>query len=422
MYTAIEDCRLCRSTEVSTVLDLGMQALTGVFPKSETETIPEGPLRLVRCADCGLVQLAHNYQLSMLYGQNYGYRSGLNASMVRHLHAKVQKIQRLVALESGDLVLDIGSNDGTTLGGYTVGGLRRIGMDPTGSKFKQFYPDGVELIPDFFSARRLLAYTRNQRAKLVTSIAMFYDLERPLDFVREVLEVLDDQGLWVFEQSYFPSMVATSSYDTVCHEHLEYYALKQIQYIVKECGLKIVAVELNDVNGGSFSVTAAKAASSYPEASDRVSLLVANESIAGYDTCAPVERLKSNMESHRKDLRSLLEDLRREDANVMGYGASTKGNVLLQYCGIDRFLLPNIAEVNPDKFGSFTPGTCIPIISEQEARKMRPDYFLVLPWHFREGIVQKETAFLESGGQLIFPLPHLEIVQVKEARTQRASR
>lgn len=421
-YTAIEDCRLCHSTEISTVLDLGRQALTGVFPKSERETIPEGPLRLARCDDCGLVQLAHNYQLSMLYGQNYGYRSGLNASMVRHLHGKVQKIQSLVALESGDLVLDIGSNDGTTLAGYTVPGLRRVGMDPTGSKFKQFYADGVELIPDFFSARTLLAYTRNQRPKVVTSIAMFYDLERPLDFVRDVLEVLDDEGLWIFEQSYFPAMVATSSYDTICHEHLEYYALKQIQYIARECGLKIVDVELNDVNGGSFSVTAAKASSSYPESSDRVSLFVTNESIAGYDTCAPLEQLKTNMETHRRDLRALLEDLRREGASVIGYGASTKGNVLLQYCGIDRIMLPSIAEVNPDKFGSFTPGTRIPIISEQEAREKRPDYFLVLPWHFREGIVQKEAAYLESGGQLIFPLPRLEIVQAKEVRTQLAGR
>jgi hypothetical protein len=422
MYAAAKNCRLCSSNELSTVIDLGTQALTGVFPKRETEIIPEGPLQLARCADCGLVQLGHNYQLSVLYGQNYGYRSGLNASMVRHLHAKVQEIQGLVALESGDLVLDIGSNDGTTLGGYTVRGLRRVGMDPTGSKFRQFYPDGVELIPDFFSARTLLEYTGNQRPKVVTSIAMFYDLERPLDFVREVLEVLDDQGLWIFEQSYLPSMVATSSYDTICHEHLEYYALKQIQYIARECGLKIVGVELNDVNGGSFSVTAAKVTSSYPDVSDRVSLLVVNESLAGYDTYSPLERLKSNMENHRQDLRSLLQGLRREGANVIGYGASTKGNVLLQYCGIDRSLLPRIAEVNSDKFGSFTPGTCIPIISEQDARKMRPDYFLVLPWHFREGIVQKETAYLESGGKLIFPLPTLEIVQAKEARTWSASR
>ena len=410
MYKQIADCRLCYGKGLAPVLDLGMQALTGVFPKTREEDIPAGPLALVKCMDCGLVQLGHNYDLSMLYGANYGYRSGLNQAMVRHLQAKVAAIESLVALSPGDLVVDIGSNDGTLLGSYKAPGLRRLGMDPSGEKFRHYYAPGTELIPEFFSAEAIRRHAGNQKAKIVTSIAMFYDLERPLDFVEQVVEVLDDDGLWVFEQSYLPTMVKTQSYDTVCHEHLEYYALKQIDFIARKLGLKIVDVALNDVNGGSFSVTVAKGHARYPEAVDQVRRMLQEEESAGYDTTRPLEALSTAMHHHRDELLELLHDISRQGKAVFGYGASTKGNVLLQFCKITPDLLPCIAEVNEDKFGAYTPGTKIPIISEREARAMNPDYFLVLPWHFRQGIVKKESAYLEQGGKLIFPLPVLEVV------------
>jgi NDP-4-keto-2,6-dideoxyhexose 3-C-methyltransferase len=411
MYTKIADCRMCYSPAIVPVLDLGTQALTGIFPKSPQENIPAGPLGLVKCTNCGLVQLEHNYDLSMLYGHTYGYRSGLNRSMVQHLYSKVEKIRNMVRLDPGDLVVDIGSNDGTLLSAYPAEqGLRLIGMDPSGAKFQRYYAAHTELVPDFFSARAIRKRMGGQKAKVVTSIAMFYDLERPIRFVEEVIETLDPEGLWVFEQSYLPSMLATNSYDTVCHEHLEYYALKQIVFFTEKLGLKIVEVELNTVNGGSFSVMVAKRESSYPEAGDAVARILAQEEAGGFATTAPLERFKLAMERHRTELKALLEEIRHQGKRVFGYGASTKGNVLLQYCGIDSGLLPYIGEVNEDKFGSFTPGTRIPIIPELEARAMRPDYFLVLPWHFRDGIVKKEQAYLEAGGRLIFPLPKLEVV------------
>jgi len=401
---------LCESNRLTEVLDLGLQALTGVFPKSSNEDIPSGPLTLIKCMDCGLVQLAHTFDLQILYGENYGYRSGLNPSMVRHLSNKVQKIQGQVKLAPGDLVIDIGSNDGTTLGAYTVPGLRRVGMDPTGDKFRQYYAPGVELIADFFAAHAIERLVGARKAKVITSIAMFYDLDRPVNFVREVMEVLDDDGLWVFEQSYLPSMLACGSYDTICHEHLEYYSLKQIHFFTQQLDLKIVDVEFSDANGGSFSVAVAKRAAPYPEATSFVEETLADETAAGLDTTEPFEELKRRMQNHRAELLVLLEEIQSMGKKVLGYGASTKGNVLLQYCGIDAKLLPLIAEVNEDKFGSFTPGTRIPIVSEQEARAMQPDYFLVLPWHFRKGIVRKEAGYLQAGGRLIFPLPTLDIV------------
>lgn len=410
MYKQIEDCRLCYSAVLLTVLDLGMQALTGVFPKSSVHNVPAGPLRLVKCEACGLVQLAHNYDLSMLYGDTYGYRSGLNQSMVRHLRHRVADIESRIALVDGDLVIDIGSNDGTLLRSYSNKTLRRVGIDPSGAKFRQYYESGTELIPEFFSAEAIHRYANGAKAKVVTSIAMFYDLERPLDFVAQITEVLHDEGLWVFEQSYLPTMMETTSYDTVCHEHLEYYALKQIDFITRKKDMKIVNVELNSTNGGSFALTVAKRHSSYPEATQFVQEMLADETAKGFDSTQPFTILESTMQEHREQLLRFLRNAKAEGKKVFGYGASTKGNVLLQYCGINAELLPCIAEVNEDKFGAYTPGTQIPIVPEQEARLQKPDYFLVLPWHFRDGIIAKETEYLNSGGKLIFPLPKFEVV------------
>ena len=258
MYTALHACRICANPSLTTFLDLGEQVLTGVFPKTREQAITRGPLQLVKCMGeeaCGLVQLAHSYDLGEMYGDNYGYRSGLNASMVEHLYAKVARIRAAIELRPGDLVVDIGSNDGTTLGAYPSD-LTLVGVDPTGAKFREFYRPHVHLIPDFFSAQCVLTAFPGKRAKVVTSFSMFYDLEAPMDFMRQVFEVLDEGGIWVFEQSYLATMLDKNSYDTACHEHLEYYALAQIKWMADRVGFKIVDVELNEVNGGSFSVVA----------------------------------------------------------------------------------------------------------------------------------------------------------------------
>ena len=409
LYTEIKDCRLCHGTRLTTVLDLGVQALTGVFPKAQDPDVPAGPLQLCKCDDCDLVQLRHNYDLGQLYGDNYGYRSGLNQSMVRHLHQKVAKIRTIATLNPGDLVVDIGSNDSTTLQAYPDN-LTLVGVDPSGPKFKQYYPPHISLIPDFFSAALVKRAYPGRQAKVITSIAMFYDLERPQLFVNEIAELLDDDGLWVFEQSYLPSMLETHSYDTACHEHLEYYALKQIKRMLDQAGLKIVNVEFNDINGGSFSVMAAKSGSRHTEVSALIAQTLENEERLGLGGLDIYRQFAGKMADHRKRLREYLTQLKQEGKKVIGYGASTKGNVLIQYCGLDSTLVPCIAEVNPDKFGACTPGSKIPIISETEARAMKPDYFLVFPWHFKTAILQREQDFLRAGGCFIFPLPTIEVV------------
>lgn len=306
-------------------------------------------------------------------------------------------------------MLDIGSNDATSLKAYTTSGLRRIGIDPTGSKFRQYYPDDIALVPDFFTAKNYRS-VESKPAKIVTSIAMFYDLEDPIAFARDIESVLADDGVWHFEQSYLPSMLRMTSYDTICHEHLEYYSLGVVQHILTEAGMKVVDVAMNAVNGGSFAVTAAKKSSKRKPNDAIINWLLGQEDRMGLNTPRPYREFEERVFRHRQDLKRLLESLNADGKKVLGYGASTKGNVVLQFCGFTAKDIPAIAEVNPDKFGSFTPGSRIPIVSEADAHKMNPDYLLVLPWHFKDGILQREKDYLARGGKFIFPFPEIEII------------
>lgn len=410
-FTSINSCRICGSADLTPILSLGNQCLTGVFPRTLDERLTRGPLELVKCSGdqtCGLVQLRHTYSSEEMYGANYGYRSSLNKSMVDHLERKVAKLRRFVPLAHGDLVLDIGSNDGTTLSFYPET-LVRAGIDPTASKFRDFYPAGAVVIPDFFSAAVFDTAFGGRKAKIITSIAMLYDLEQPLEFARQIESCLDPGGIWHFEQSYLPLLLETTGYDTICHEHVEYYALRQIEWIVSRAGMRILHVELNDVNGGSFAVTVCKHTSSH-SGDNSAARILAEEGQLGLDIMEPFEIFAKRVKTHREHLLSLLHGLSDDGRCILGYGASTKGNVILQYCGIGPDLIPFFAEVNPDKFGAFTPGSGIPIVSENQAKAMRPDYLLVMPWHFRTNLVHREAAFVESGGRLIFPLPRIDIV------------
>lgn len=409
-YKEITHCRVANSENLVSVLNLGRQTLTGVFPKTCSEQITKGPLDLVWCPDSGLLQLKHSFEPSEMYGHNYGYRSGLNQSMVNHLTEKVNYLERLVPLGSGDVVVDIGSNDATTLKAYSSTQIRRIGVDPTGNKFAQYYTPEIALIPDFFSAG-LLQSVEKKAAKIVTSIAMFYDLESPVKFAREIASVLADDGIWHFEQSYMPSMLRMNSYDTICHEHLEYYSLGVVKAIIEMSGLRLVDVVMNAVNGGSFAVTATKDSNTSIQANHTViDWLLGQEDRMGLNTPKPYRDFEERVYRHRDDLQRLIRSLNADGKKILGYGASTKGNVVLQFCGLTADDIPAIAEVNAEKFGCFTPGSHIPIVSERDAKAMNPDYFLVLPWHFKDGIVRREKEFLASGGKMIFPFPDIEII------------
>lgn len=410
--TPIDRCRICGSAHLVQLLNLGEQLLTGVFPRTRNARTTRGPLRLVKCGandGCGLLQLAHSYDLSEMYGDNYGYRSGLNASMVRHLNTKVARLCQFVSLRPGDLVVDVGSNDGTTLGAYPESiGADLLGIDPTAAKFRQYYKPHVDLCADFFNANTLRRVRPNKQVRVLTSFSMFYDLEAPMAFMQDVHNVLADDGVWVFEQSYMPAMLDALSYDTVCHEHLEYFALKQVKWMADRVGFTIIDVEFNDVNGGSFSVTACKSGSGKQEG-PVVARVLDEECTRGLDTLEPFKEFASRTAQSRKGLLEFLAQAKVEGKTVAALGASTKGNVLLQYCGITDKDIAEVGEVNPDKFGALTPGTWLPINPEEEVLARNYDYYLVLPWHFRRHFLANPVY---SGRTLVFPLPTLELVQV----------
>jgi hypothetical protein len=334
-----------------------------------------------------------------MYGDTYGYRTGLNAGMVEHVRGIVDYAwSKFGGLMPDHTVLDIGSNDGTLLG-FWPETCNKIGIDPSARKFINFYQElsHCDVVFDFFSKRVYQSVT-SRKAKIITSIAMFYDLDDPVGFARDVSECLDDDGIWVTEQSYFGSMVRQNAYDTICHEHLCYFSIADMAFIAAQAGLKIIDVSFNDCNGGSFRV-----AMCHERCKKYYGHVYLTDSFV-----VPQDLIRDNVAHHAEALGSFLAMLRRRGKRIKGLGASTKGNVLLHAIGATSNLIESIGEVNEYKFGRVTPGTNIPIVPESEV--MDADYLLVLPWHFRRGIVNRCKDYLANGGKLIFPLPDIEIV------------
>ncbi len=414
----ISSCRICGNPRLVEVLDLGRQALTGRFPRPGESDPTAGPLRLELChgddpaGHCGLLQLSHSYALEEMYGESYGYRSSISPAMVRHLGRLADKAVQIARPKPGDSVLDIGCNDGTLLEHYNGLGLRRFGVDPSIGKLVSAFPADIGALVDFFSALAVRATFGDRRYKIITSIAMFYDLDRPMGFMREVHDLLDRDGVWITEQAHMATMLRNMAFDSVCHEHLAYYNLHQIKWMADRCGFRLLDVELNNVNGASFNVVLTRSDSTVecvdPAAIDR---LLQEERQAGFATLTPYRLFSDRIGLFRKRVRNFFQEARDAGETVLGYGASTKGNVVLQYCGITAEDMPAIAEKYPPKFGRETPGTRIPIVSEEQAHALHPDYLFVLPWHLRDEIIEREKRYLDAGGALVFPLPKFEIVR-----------
>lgn len=404
----IKNCRSCKSKNINKALDLGDMKLTGIFPMSKLDEISSGKISLVMCSNCSLLQLEYSFNHNEMYGDNYGYMSSLNKSMIEHLQNKANNLKNIIKLDAGDVIVDIGSNDGSFLSFFEKKYIL-VGIDPTINKFLKKYRKDILIISNFFSCE-ILKEKIKKRAKLITSIACFYDLEDPIKFVEDVYESLDDNGLWHFEQSYMPAMIKNMSYDTICHEHIEYYSLKSLKFILDKVGFKIINIELNSINGGSFALTVAKNSSFFETDNKSVDWLLNKEQIFKYNNITTIKDFATNVSKQKKLLADLIKNLIDMKKKVLGYGASTKGNVILQYCKINEKIIPYIGEVNTFKFNRFTPGTNIKIISEKKIKSMKPDYLLVLPWHFRNFILDKEKKFLKNGGKFIFPLPDIEII------------
>jgi SAM-dependent methyltransferase len=410
-------CRICGSSALTPVIDLGEQHLQGSFVKAGKELPPTRKIAtsLVRCDPsrdehaCGLLQMQYTIPPEVLYSA-YWYRSGTNNTMRNHLKGIVDEAVEIVGRPTSGTVLDIGCNDGTLLANYPDN-WTKYGVDP--SDIAQEIPPPVQVIQDTFPSEELTARVAGKKFDIITSIAMFYDLEDPVAFTRGIKALLSPEGIWIFEMSYMPTMLKMTSYDTICHEHIEYYSLAVIEHVLKQAGMKAINVSLNDINGGSLRVHATHINNfkyRRDEWQQAIKAMRQEEFDLELDTNRPYERFQDRVNVHREQLNALLTGLKKEGKKIHIYGASTKGNTILQWCGIDHRIIDVAAERNPDKYGAKTLGTEIPIVSEAESRAMKPDYYLVLPWHFKAEFLERERETLKSGIKLIFPLPTIDIV------------
>jgi SAM-dependent methyltransferase len=420
-----KSCRVCGSTALTPVINLGDQYLQGSFVKPGKEMPPQRkiPMSLVRCDPtidekaCGLLQMEHTVPPEVLYSA-YWYRSGTNNTMKNHLRAIVEEAISIFDKPGGN-VLDIGCNDGTLLFFYPDN-FRKYGIDPSDVS-QEIDKQTVTVIQDIFPSDELLSCLQGKKMDIITSIAMFYDLEDPIAFTKGIKKILAPEGIWIFEMSYMPTMLKMTSYDTICHEHLEYYSLSVIEYILKQSDMKVFSVELNDINGGSLRCYATHNDNFIYKNEQYLQSIRAmrqDEFDIELDTDKPYKNFQERVNIHRDKLFTLLKKLKMEKKKIHVYGASTKGNTIMQWCGIDNRIIDYAAERNPDKYGSSTLGTDIPIISEAESRSMNPDYYLVLPWHFKEEFIDRERSILEEGTQMIFPLPTVEIISKDTLKIQ----
>lgn len=411
IISVIQQCRICKGTALLDAIDLGEQYITSRFPLYGDFSTPKTQIVLSMCQDCGLLQLKHTTKSSELYEYEYGYRSGLSNTMRAHLKEYQMEIVSKVNLEDSDTVLDIGSNDSTMLQ-YYPSTVKRIGIDPTGKQFQQYYQD-VDLIPTYFTKGAFQSSYGDRKCKIVSSISMFYDLPDPVQFARDIYDILDDEGIWTCEQSYVLTMLKQNSLDTICHEHLEYYGLRQIQEIAQRSRFKIVDVKFNDCNGGSFRIYLAKDTSkTHVPNTDHIQAIRSEEDAFGINKIETYHNFMKKCDYEVKKLKDFIEAVNQCGKRAWVYGASTKGNCLLQYANLTEADMKYAVERNPNKVGKMT-STGIPIISEETMRQENPEFLVVFPWHFRNEIVERERAYLERGGQLIFPLPHFEIVSAK---------
>jgi NDP-4-keto-2,6-dideoxyhexose 3-C-methyltransferase len=411
-------CRVCEGS-FDPILTLGDQYVSNFLSPEQADGV-KAPLELVLCRECKLLQLRHTVPGDEMY-QNYWYRSGTNQTMRTALADIANTTEQLISLRSGDAVLDIGCNDGTLLGSYKTPGISRIGFDPAENLaiFSRKIADHV--LNGFFNAEEFQSdpALKNRRPKIVTSIAMFYDLEDPNKFVGDIKKIMDLQGVWVLQMSYLPLMLKQNDFGNICHEHLEYYSLESLEYLLRRHDFRVADVQLNDVNGGSYRVfirnrgadeTLFGNGAYRAQAGERVKALRAQESRMGLGQAETFREFAAWVKRIKEDVSGFISEQVKRGKKVAVYGASTKGNTMLQYFGLDYHTITTASERNPDKWGKVTVGTRIPIVSEEQARTDKPDYFLVLPWHFVEEFRDREKNYLLAGGRFIVPLPHFTLM------------
>jgi NDP-4-keto-2,6-dideoxyhexose 3-C-methyltransferase len=419
MYKEINCCRVCGSSNLTDVLSLGSLAVSDFVDIPAIETGIKAPLELVLCATaqggCGLLQLRHTVSSEAMY-RNYWYRSGINLTMTEELADIARNASLAAGLKAGDYVIDIGANDGTLLRGYDIKGLNTIGFEPAKNLYKYGEKGTTKIIVDFFNHAAWSKAFGAKKAKVITAIGMFYDLDEPNSFVADVCKCLDESGVFIIQMMYMPFALERNAFDGICHEHLEYYTMHSLENLLARHALEIFDVQMREeINEGSVRFFVRKknakvTGSVDTEGNARVQNLRNTEKELGLEEHGTYAEFAKSIETTRK---TALDYLRKEKAKgkkIHGYAASTKGNTTLQYYGITTDLVDAIADRNPTKWGKSTVASGIPIISEEESRSQNPDFYFVLAWHFLDEFVSREHEFLKRGGKFIVPMPHFQVI------------
>ncbi len=407
IYKQINNCRVCGSEKLKKIIDLKKQYIQGSFEINKNKKNYKIPLELLLCKKCSLVQTKYTVNPKELY-KNYWYASGINFTMTNHLKNISKEMNILIKKKIH--ILDIGCNDGTLLNFFPNNSIK-VGIDPS-SVTKNFKGKNIKILNDFFPSKKLIKNYRNKKFNLITSIAMFYDIQKPSDFVKNIKKLLDYEGVWIFELSYLLEMLKLNSYDTICHEHLEYYSLITLKYLMESCDMKIFKIKFNEINGGSIRCYVThKDNKKYDKKRnlDFIKEKIKYEKKIQINTVQPYKNFYKRIIKLKKQLNKLLRNIKSKEKKIHIYGASTKGNTILQWHGINNKLIKYAADRNPIKWGANTIGSNIKIISEKHSKSLKPDYYLVLPWHFKKEFLKREKSFLNSGGKMIFPLPKIKI-------------
>lgn len=421
----IKNCRQCDGQDFTEVLSLGDCAISNFISPEHDEkmTITKGPLDLILCRKCHLIQLKHPAMEASVLFHQYWYKSGTNKTMIDALKDITESAQRDVGLHDPnvDAVLDIGANDGTLLTGYIMDpNIPRIAFEPAKNICvdlrRRMEENNVQgcVVNDFFSLEawrqiKTMVPTMPDKVKIVTSIAMFYAVEKPREFVQAVKQILHEDGIWIIQMAHLQGMLEQNNFDNICHEHVTYYCLGSLEYLLNSEGFEVYRVQLNDVNGGSVRVYV-KHSQSKRTVEDSVAAQRESEFLLRLHDPTVFQAFGQRVNHEKEALMDFIQAQHRKGKKIHVYGASTKGNTLLQYYGLNNELIEAAADRNQEKWGLRTVVSNIPIVSEEVSRSQNPDFYLVLPWHFKNEFIQRERAFLARGGSLIFPLPNFHVV------------
>jgi NDP-4-keto-2,6-dideoxyhexose 3-C-methyltransferase len=414
LFTIRNTCRSCGSSNLKRVLNLGPMHISAFVDLDADEEEKIVPLDLLLCEDCSLVQLRHTTRPDLLW-KHYWYRSGTNFTMRSALAEITDRVESVVRLSPKDIVIDIGCNDGTLLRSYRTKGIRLVGFEPAGNLVSDAAVGTTRIINDFFNFDAFNKAFPRESAKVITSISMFYDLEDPNTFVRDVRSCLSPNGLWIIQMNYLPAMLEINAFDNIGHEHLEYYSLLALRKLLERNGLDIIDVETTDLNGGSIRVYIRHAEANVQAsaaAAERIQAIEAQEQAMALDTPTPYDAFAKRIEKIKHDVVDFVRAETAKGKRIYAYGASTRGTTLLQYFGLDRTQIIKAVERSPYKFGKKATGTWIPIISEEQAREEQPDYMLILPYFFLDEFLQREREYLVRGGRFIVPVPTMRVIGV----------